>query len=357
MKNPDGVRIFLKILLWMGKLLQNSEYTELIQNIGNTITNARENSYKAINKELIQSYWLIGKYIVEYEQAGNIKAEYGKQLIDQLASDLTTKYGKGFSRTNVVYIRLFYIKYPISQTVSDQLSWSHYIELLSISDDLERSFYENQSKIENWSVRDLKRQKSTGLFQRIALSKDKDEILKLAKEGHFIKDEKDFIKEPYVFEFLGFPENNLYSESDLEKKLINNLQLFLLELGKGFAFISRQYRITLNNRHFYVDLVFYHYILKCFVLIDLKINKLEHYDIGQMVMYLNYFAKERNIESDNEPIGIILTRDKDDVLVEYTTASISNKLAISNYQTYLPDKNKLRDKLIQLIDDKENKSH
>lgn len=336
----------------MKKLAEKIEYTQLIENIGNTITNARNNSYKAINKELIQSYWLIGKYIVEYEQNGNIKAEYGKQLLDQLSKDLTNKYGKGFSRTNVVYIRLFYIKYPISQTVSDQLSWSHFIELLSISDDLERNFYENQSKIENWSIRELKRQKSTGLFQRIALSKDKDEILKLSQKGHIVKDEKDFLKEPYIFEFLGLPENNLYSENDLETKLINNLQLFLLELGKGFAFVARQYRISLNNRHFYVDLVFYHYILKCFVLIDLKINKLEHYDIGQMVMYLNYFAKEQNTETDNEPIGIILTRDKDDVLVEYTTASISNKLAISNYQTYLPDKKKLREKLIQLIDDK-----
>ncbi len=330
-------------------MIDKLKYNSLIDNISEILQKSRDSAYRVVNFELINCYWLIGKHIVEYEQDGNIKAEYGKQLLEQLSKDLSAKFGKGFSRTNVVYIRLFYIKYPISQTVSDQLSWSHYIELLSVGDDLERGFYESQTKLENWSVRELKRQKSTGLFQRIALSKNKDEILKLAKQGFVTQNEKDFIKQPYVFEFLGLPENNLFSENELETKLINNLQLFLLELGKGFAFVSRQYRISLNNSHFYVDLVFYHYILKCFVLIDLKINKLEHYDIGQMIMYLNYFAKELNNENDNEPIGIILTRDKDDVLVEYTTASITNKLAISNYQTYLPDKKILQEKLLEII--------
>ncbi len=331
-------------------MIQETTYNSLIDNIGSILQKSRKNAYGAVNTELINCYWLIGKHIVEYEQAGNTKAEYGKQLLDQLSKDLSAKFGKGFSRTNIVYIRLFYIKYQISQTVSDQLTWSHYIELLSVSDDLERSFYEAQTKLENWSVRELKRQKSTGLFQRIALSKDKEEILKLAKHGFIAETEKDLIKQPYVFEFLGLPENNLFSENELETKLLSNLQLFLLELGKGFAFVARQYRISLNNRHFYVDLVFYHYILKCFVLIDLKINKLEHYDIGQMILYLNYFAKEQNNEGDNEPIGIILTRDKDDVLVEYTTASITNKLAISKYQTYLPDKKMLQEKLREIIE-------
>lgn len=332
-------------------MIDKSKYNALLINIENVFQKARDKAFRAINVELINSYWQIGRYIVEYEQQGNIKAEYGKQLLSQLSKDLSLIFGKGFSRTNIVYIRLFYLKYPIGQTLSDQLSWSHYIELLSISDDLERGFYEKQTTIENWSVRELKRQKATGLFQRIALSKDKEEVLRLAKHGHIVRNEADFLRQPYIFEFLGLPENNLFSENELETKLINNLQLFLLELGKGFAFVARQYRITLNNNHYYVDLVFYHYILKCFVLIDLKINKLEHYDIGQMVMYLNYFAKERNSQNDNEPIGMILTRDKDDVLVEYTTASITNKLSISNYQTYLPDKEILQERLRDMMDE------
>ena len=334
----------------MSNLINNKEYSQLIENIGNTITNARENSFRAVNKELVVSYWNIGRYIVEFEQAGNLKADYGKQLLLSLSKDLTISYGKGFSRSNLQYMRLLYQYFPICQTLSGKLSWSHFVELLTIDDELERSFYEQQVIHENWSVRELKRQKSTALFQRIALSKDKEEILKLAKQGNKIENENDLIRDPYVFEFLGLPENNLYSENELENKLLNNLQLFLLELGKGFAFVGRQYRITLNNKHYFVDLVFYHYILKCFVLIDLKVNKLEHYDIGQMIMYLNYFAKERNNEYDDEPIGIILTKEKDDLLVEYTTASISNKLAVAKYQTYLPNKKLLQERLRAIID-------
>ncbi len=331
-------------------MLEKDKYNLLITTIEKTFGKAREKVWQIINSELLITYWQIGKHIVEFEQHGNMKAEYGKLLLDKLSTDLSAKFGKGFSRTNVVYIRLLYITFPKSQTLSDQLSWSHYIELLTISDETERNFYQYQTILESWSVRELKRQKSTGLFQRIALSKDKNEILDLAKKGHIVRNETDLIRQPYVFEFLGIPDNNLFSESELEQKLINNLQLFLLELGKGFSFVARQFRITLNNRHFFVDLVFYHYKLKCFVLIDLKINKLEHYDIGQMIMYLNYFAKEQNSESDNEPIGMILTREKDDVLIEYTTASVSNKLAISNYQTFLPDKKLLQEKIREILD-------
>ncbi len=331
-------------------LLEEPKYKTLIDTIDSVFSKSRNAAYQAVNSHLVQAYFQIGRHIVEFEQDGNLKSEYGKQLLDKLSKDLTLKFGKGFSRTNIVYIRLLYIKYQNSQTLSDQLTWSHYVELLSVSDEIERTFYEKQTLMEKWSVRELKRQKQTGLFQRIALSKDKSEILNLAKRGNIVTDEADLIREPYVFEFLGIPEHNLFSESELETKLIDNLQMFMLELGKGFAFVARQYRFSLNNRHFYIDMVFYHFKLKCFVLIDLKINKLEHYDVGQMVMYLNYFAKEENTESDNEPIGIILTRDKDDVLVEYTTASISNKLAISNYQTYLPDKKLLEQKLKQIID-------
>jgi predicted nuclease of restriction endonuclease-like (RecB) superfamily len=247
-------------------------------------------------------------------------------------------------------MRLLYIKYPKSETLSHQLSWSHYFELLKISDDFERSFYEQQAILENWSIRELKRQKATALFQRIALSKDKEKILELSRIGNIIKDETSVLKDPYVFEFLNIPEKQKYSETHLEKRLIDNLQQFLLELGKGFAFIGRQYRISLANTHYYVDLVFYHRILKCFVLIDLKVDEVNHHDIGQMNMYLNYFKKEENVEGDNEPVGIILSKDKDEVLVEYATGGISNKLFVSKYQTYLPDKKTLRARLKELLE-------
>ncbi len=247
-------------------------------------------------------------------------------------------------------MRLFYLKYPKGVTASHLLSWSHYYELLKIKDDVERSFYEKQTIIENWSIRELRRQKKTGLFQRIALSKNKKEILELAQKGYKPKNENDLIKEPYVFEFLGLSQNNLLTETQLEKKLLDNLQHFLLELGKGFAFVGRQYKITLANKHNFVDLVFYNYILKCFVLIDLKVNEVEHKDVGQMITYLNYFNKEEVLnETDNETIGIIMASEKDDIFVEYATASVTNKLAIGEYQLYLPDKEMLKEKVKEIM--------
>lgn len=330
-------------------IIKDKEYKKLLNKIGSNFLEAKDKAYKAINEELTKSNWKTGQYIIEFEQKGNVRAEYGKKLLLQLAKDLTRLYGKGFSRSNLVYMRLFYIKYPKGVTAFHLLSWSHYYELLKLKDDIEREFYEKQSVIENWSIRELKRQKKTGLFQRIALSKNKNEVLELAKNGYKPTNEKNIIKEPYVFEFLGIPEGNLYSENELETKLINNLQSFLLELGKGFAFVGRQYKITLANKHNYVDLVFYNYILKCFVLIDLKVNEVEHKDVGQMITYLNYFNSEIVDKSDNETIGIILASGKDDVFVEYATATVSNKLAVGEYQLYLPDKKVLREKIKQIL--------
>ena len=318
-------------------ITKNAVYKNLISKIGATYTRQKNLAISAVNLELLKGYWEIGQHIVEYEQAGQIKAEYGRKLIIELSKDLTTQYGKGFSRTNLKNMRQFYQSYPLPD-ISGELSWSHYVELLSVSDDLERQFYEQQTRIERWSIRELKRQKKTALFQRLALSKDKEGILQLAKEGHQIKTPDDLTKDPYIFEFLGIPEGSLYTESELEERLLNHLQAFLLELGKGFAFIKRQYRVTLNNKHFHVDLVFYHYILKCFVLIDLKSDKLEHYDVGQMNMYINYFKTEVSQAEDNPPIGIILAADKDEILVEYATGGITNQLFVSKYQLYLPDK-------------------
>ena len=247
-------------------------------------------------------------------------------------------------------MRLLYLRYEKFQTLSGKLSWSHYAELLSIREDLSRSFYEKQCLNEKWSVRELKRQRNSGLFERLALSKDKQGVLELAKLGQVINSGKDLIKDPYVFEFLNIPENYRYSEKELETRLINNLESFLLELGKGFAFVARQYRITLNNTHYYVDLVFYHRILKCFILIDLKIGKANHLDIGQMNLYLNYIKNEENVEDDHDPVGLILAADKDDILVEYATGSISNQLFVSRYQIYLPNKEELKRELLYLLD-------
>lgn len=300
------------------------------------------NAYKAINTELQQTYWEIGQYIVEFEQKGKIKATYGTALLDNLSKDLTQLHGRGFSKSNLVYMRLCYIKYPISEKPSHQLSWSHYVELLKIDNDLERSFYEKQCLIEKWSIPELKRQKKASLFLRLAASKDKEGVLALAKQGLSVTKPSDLIREPYILEFLKIPEPYHVSEGDLEKLLIDNLQQFLLELGKGFAFIGRQYRIVLGNRPHYVDLVFYHRILKCFVLIDLKREEAGYEDVGQMNMYLGYFEAEENTEGDHPPIGIVLAREKDELQIKYAMHNISSQLFVSKYQLYLPNEDELR---------------
>lgn len=316
-------------------------YRHLLVKISDTYVSGQVKAMQAVNVQLLETYWQIGQHIVEFEQGGNVRAEYGKALISNLAKDLSLLHGKGFSRSNIVYMRLLYLRYPISQKPSHQLSWSHFVELLKIEDDLERKFYENQTIAEKWSVPQLKRQKKTALFQRLALSKNKDEILKLSSLGQAIASPKDILKDPYVFEFLKIPEEQLPSEQELENHLCNNLQQFLLELGKGFTYVGRQYRMTINNKHYRVDLVFYHRILRCFVLIDLKINEVQHDDIGQMNMYLGYFANEENTETDNPPVGIILSKDNDELLVEYATYGMNSQLFVSQYQLYLPDKNDL----------------
>ncbi len=269
-------------------------------------------------------------------------------MLDRLSKDLSLEFGKGFSRSNLVYIRKLYLAFPKSETLSHQLNWSHYFEILKAENNLERNFYFKECEKEKWSVRELKRQMKSMLFHRLALSKDKEGVLQLAEKGTEIINPADVVKDPYVFEFLGIPHQPP-AESELEARLIENLEQFLLELGKGFAFIGRQYRITLGNRHFYVDLVFYHRILKCFVLIDLKKGEIEHNDIGQMNLYLNYFAKEENVEDDNPPIGIVLGAYKDQILVEYATENITNQLFVSKYELYLPNKKLLAHELEKLL--------
>jgi len=330
--------------------ITDKNYSNLIDQIGSLLQKGRIQAVRAVNDALLITYWHIGKYIVEFEQEGKIKAEYGKELLSKLAKDLTSKFGKGFSRSNLTYMRKFYLVFPKSETLSHKLSWSHYFEILKADDDLEITFYLKQSEKENWSIRELKRQMKSMLFHRLALSKDKEGVLSLSKKGQKIANPEDIIKDPYVLEFLNIPQDYTYLEEELEQKLISNLQMFLLELGKGFAFIGRQYKIQIGSRQFYVDLVFYHRILKCFVLIDLKRGEIEHNDIGQMNMYLNYFRKEENTEGDNEPIGIVLGAYKDQILVEYATENISNKLFVSKYQLYLPDKEHLIKELNKILD-------
>lgn len=330
----------------------DNTYKKLIDDIGSTLQRARENAVKAVNTELVIANWQIGKHIVEFEQNGKEKADYGSSLLTNLSKDLKAFYGKGFGKSNIYLCRQFYLKYPIFQTLSGKLSWSHYAELLTISDDLIRSFYEKQAENENWGFREMKRQIDSSLFERLALSKDKNEVLALSEKGQILSAPKDIIKDPYIFEFLGLPEQFAVKERDLESKLIDNLQEFLLELGKGFSFVARQYKITIDNQHFYVDLVFYHRILKCFVLIDLKTQKVKHQDIGQMNLYLNYFKEEENTEGDSEPIGIIIAKDKHDFLVKYATGGISNKIFVSKYQLYLPDQKQLENKVKQIINEK-----
>ena len=323
-------------------VVADSALNQLADNIASLVNETKSRLSQTVNVTLVATYWNIGKYIVEFEQQGNAKAKYGTSLLSSLAKLLRMKLGKGYSRPNLNNTRKFYLLYPICQTLSDKLSWSHICELITIDDELERSFYEKECIASRWNVRSLRRQMDSALYLRLAASKDKDGILQLSRKGIVIQQPEDIIKDTYTLEFLGLPEKKRYSERDLEQRLIDNLQTFLLELGKGFAFIGRQYPLTINNHHYYIDLVFYHRILKCFVLIDLKKNAVKHKDIGQMNMYMGYFAKEENSFDDNPPIGIILSRTKDELMVEYATYGMDSQLFVSKYELYLPNKEELK---------------
>jgi len=331
------------------KLPIKRKYQDLLDSIGELLQQARQEAFRQVNSILVRTYWEIGRHIVVYEQKSKEKADYGSELLDRIAADLKKMYGKGFSRSNVFNFRRFYLAYAKIQTLSGLFSWSHIVALLGVSDDLARTFYEKECAANRWSVRELERQINSMLFERLALSRDKKGILKLAEKGQMIAGAQDVVKDPYVLEFLGVPEKHQLSEKGMEQKIIENMQAFLLELGKGFSFVARQFRITLNNNHYYVDLVFYHRILKCFVLIDLKLGKIIHHDVGQMNMYLNYFKKEEMSQDDNEPIGIVLGTEKDHVLVEYALGGISNKLFASKYRLSLPDKKLLQKAVEQIV--------
>ena len=315
----------------------------LVNEIASIITNARNNVSKQVNSELLNAYWNIGRVIVENELKNN-RGEYGKKQLLAISKNLTNKFGKGFSQSNLYNMKMFYTKYPIFQSVTGKLSWTHYCELLYISDDDKRSFYEKEAINSNWSVRELKRQISSSLFERLLLSNgeaNKKKVLELALKGNEIAKPEDIVKDPYVFEFLGLPENKPMMESDLEEALVRQIERFLLELGKGFMFVGTQQRVTFGNTHYYVDMVFYNKILRSYVLIELKTIKLMPEAVGQLNMYLNYYAAEVNDENDNPPIGLILCTDKGNVDMQYALGGLSNNIFASKYVTYMPDKEQL----------------
>lgn len=321
--------------------MSNEIINPLVGEIRDILDTARRNVAREVNNELIRSYWKIGEIIVRYEQNDSIRAEYGEQTLKQLSKELSSEFGKGFSRSNLQNMRAFYLNYEKCQTLSGKLNWSHYCELLSISDKDKRSFYEKEAVNSNWSVRELKRQINTSLYERLILSKgdiNKQQVLKLATTGIEMNEPKDIIKDPYVFEFLGIPEDKPMLESDLEKALVEQIEKFLLELGRGFMFVGTQQRITINNTHYYADMVFYNKPLKSYVIIELKTTKLMPEAAGQLNMYLNYYENEVNDEEDNKPIGIILCTDKDALTAEYALGGLSSNIFASKYTYYIPDK-------------------
>lgn len=358
----------------------NSEITEnkIFQDISIIISRARTLTSKSINMLMTFAYFHIGKTIVENEQNGDIRAEYASQVLKNLSNRLSAKFGRGFSVDNLENMRKLYINYKdrisetssrilldsesrISETLSRishsntklssqddlpfKLSWSHYLFLMRIDDLNERNFYEIEAANQNWSLRELKRQFDSALFERILISSDKKTMLQMADKGQIITKPEDIIKDPYILEFLNLEENVRYSENDMENQIISNIEKFIMELGKGFLFSGRQVRFTFDEEHFFVDLVFYNRLLKCFVLIDLKIGKLKHQDLGQMQMYVNYYDRYVKSNDENNTIGILLCKDKNQSMVEITLPKGNTQIFASKYQLYLPSKEELKKQL------------
>ena len=326
-----------------------SQIVELLQS-------ARNNVVRVVNQTMVLTYFEIGRMLVEEEQEGKERADYGKQILKELSKVLTKEFGKGFSVDNLENMRRFYLVYGKSETLSRisendisetsfrnfDLSWSHYLKLIRIDDTNERKFYEIEAYKNNWSIRELQRQFDSALYTRLVLSRDKEKVKELSEKGLVLEKPKDAIKDPYILEFIGLPEHAEYSESDLEQELIDKLEHFLLELGNGFTFVARQKRISFDDKHFRIDLVFYNRILKCFVLIDLKIGEIKHQDLGQMQMYVNYYDRKVRLEDENKTIGIVLCKDKSESVVEYTLPENNEQIFASKYQTVLPSKEELK---------------
>jgi len=326
---------------------------ELAKNIDNLYLRVREildaarsKVYRTANFEMVQAYWNIGKEIVEEEQHGKERADYGISLLKELSKKLTIKYGKGFDDSNLRYIRRFYLVFPKCDALSHELSWTHYRLLLKVEDERAREFYIKESVDSNWSTRTLERQIGNLYYQRMLMSRDKAIVKQEADEKQELQQPKDIIKDPYVLDFLELKDNSDFREKELEQAIIDKLQEFLLELGKGFAFVARQYRISAGpEKHYYADLVFYNYILKCFLVIDLKTKPLSHEDIGQIDMYVRYFEDKVKQEGDNPTIGLILCTEKNQTIVKYSLLSESKQIFASKYMLYLPTEEELQQEI------------
>ena len=325
------------------KLIDNNyNIDSLFDNIKDMVINSRNRVYSAVNTEMLNLYWNIGKTIMEIQQ-GDERAAYGDAVLDKLSQKLTNEFGKGFSSRNLRTMRKFYLMYPIWKTVSAKLSWSHYLELIKIDEETKRDFYLNECINSRWSVRELERQIGSLLYERLVLSANKQKVLELAEKGHELKTSKDLVKDPFVLEFLDIKENTEYLESDLEKNILEHLKEFPLELGKGFMFVGSQVSLTLEEDHFYPDLVFYNRLLKCFVIIDLKIGKVTHQDIGQMQMYVNYYDREIKKDDENPTVGILLSTLKNKTVVKYTLPEDNKNIFSSQYKLHLPTEKELID--------------
>ena len=358
----------------MNKMDLSKSNNQLFGKISELLSEARKFVAKSVNQTIVLTYFEVGRLIVENEQQGKERAKYGKAVLKELSHKLSQEFGKGYSVYNLERMRKFYLTYnsklqKLENSASAvrnsenqksaslmrklespfKLSWTHYLQLIKIENSEERSFYEIEAVNNNWSVRELERQYDSSLYERLVLSRDKKGVKELSEKGQLIAKPIDTIKEPYVLDFLGLEEHEKYSESDLETAIINKLEHFLMELGKGFLFVGRQQRITIEDEHFYVDLVFYNRLLQCFVLIDLKIGKLKHQDLGQMQMYVNYYDELVRTAEENQSIGIVLCKQKNETLVQITLPKDNQQIFASKYQTVLPSKEELK----QLIENKD----
>ncbi len=332
----------------MDKTISNNS---LFENIRSLLLSSRQNVLRYVNTTMVHTYYEIGRMIVEDEQRGNKRAGYGEKVLHDLSNKLTNEFGKGYTERSLELFRQFFLSYSIPKSLISKsnksishpefkLSWTHYIVLIRQEPE-SRRFYEIEAIENNWSVRELERQCSSLLYERLVLSRDKKKVLKLSKKGQVVERPEDIIKDPYIFEFLGLKEDKTYSESDLESKLIENLKRFLLELGKGYAFVARQQRISFDEEHFYIDLVFYNRLLRCFIVFDIKTEKLKHQDLGQLQMYVNYYDRIVKTKDENKTIGILLCTDKNNAVVKMTLPEDNNQVFASKYKIYLPSKEEL----------------
>lgn len=328
----------------------NSEINNIFNNIKELVINSWNKVYNVVNTEMLNLYWNIGKIIMEIQQ-GDERASYGDAILEKLSQKLTLEFGKGFSKRNLERMRKFYICFPIASTVSSQLSWSHYLEILKIDEKPKRNFYIKETINSRWSVRELQRQRDSLLYERLTLSANKEKVLELAEKGQVLKTSKDLVKDPFVLEFLDIKENKGYLENDIEKNILEHLKEFLLELGKGFSYVGNQVRLTVDDEHFYPDLVFYNRLLKCFVIIDLKIGKVTHKDIGQMQMYVNYYDREIKQHDENSTIGILLSTNKNETIVKYTFPENNKTIFSSEYKLHMPTEQEL---IIAIEEEKKN---